>query len=142
MDPATIEMKRPNSNPPSGNAGNSNTSTKPWFSSYQSGYQPPVHYANDQTSTLQETTKTYYQADETAGNVLNKMTMQRSQLESAHGSVWEMRQATAAAKRQIEELLNKNRLKKQRLYLMIAAVGLADLLLFFRLLQCRGSFFC
>jgi hypothetical protein len=138
-------MKRPHSNPSSGNAAannNSNNSNKPWLGSYQAGYQPPVHYASDQTQTLEDAAKTYYQTDETAGNVLNKMTQQRSQLQSAHGSVWEMRQATAAAKRQIEELLRKNRQKKQRLYIMIAAVGLADLLLFFRMIQCRGGFFC
>lgn len=134
-------MKRPSSNPSSGN-GNPGSSSKPWFSSYQSGYQPPVHYANDQTETLKDTARTYYQADDTAGTVLQKMSQQRSQLQSAHGSVHEMRLATAAAKRQIEELQRKNRQKKQRLYVMIAAVGLADLLLLFRMIQCRGSFFC
>ena len=135
-------MKRANSNPSSGNHGGNNAASKPWFSSYQAGYQPPVHYARDQTDTLHDTTKTYYQTDETANNVLQQMTQQRSQLQSAHGSVHEMRLATAAAKRQIEELQRKNREKKQRLYVMIAAVGLADLLLLFRMIQCRGSFFC
>jgi hypothetical protein len=133
-----FDMKRANSNPSSGN----NTSNKPWFSSYQSGYQPPVHYASDQTDTLRDTAKTFYQTDDTANNVLQKMTQQRSQLQGAHGSVYEMRQATEAARRQIEELQRKNRQKKQRLYVMIAAVGLMDLLLLFRMIQCRGSFFC
>ncbi|GKY95256.1 hypothetical protein MPSEU_000488000 [Mayamaea pseudoterrestris] len=109
-------MKRANSNLSSGNNNVSSSSSKPWFSSYQSGgYQPPVHYASDQTHTLQDTAKTYYQTDETANNVLQKMTIQRSQLQSAHGSVHEMQQATAAARRQIEELQRKNRQKKQRL---------------------------
>jgi hypothetical protein len=139
-----FDMKRSSSNPSSGNNSyGANASNKPWFSSYQSGgYQPPVHYAADQTETLHDTAKTYYQTDETANNVLQKMTQQRSQLHSADGSVYEMRQATAAAKRQIEELQRKNRQKKQRLYVMIAAVGLADMLLFFRMIQCRGGFFC
>src|SRR6476661_8037032 len=109
-------MKRAKSIPSSGDNKNASNNSKPWFSSYQSGgYQPPVHYAADQTATLQVTAKTYYQTDETANNVLQKMTLQRSQLQSAHGSVDEMRLATAAARRQIEDLLRKNRQKKQRL---------------------------
>ena len=127
-------MKRPTSNP---NTGENR------YPSYQQGsYQPPVHYAADQTKKLEDTTKTFYQADETAGHVLGHMTAQRHQIEGAHGNVWEMRQATDKAKREIEELHAKYRAKKQRLYVMIAGLSLVDMLLFFRILQCKGNFFC
>lgn len=123
-------MKRNNSN----NTKNYNT--------YQSGYRPPVHYANDQTKSLEDTTKTFYQADDTAGRVLDQMTAQRQQLEGAHTNVWEMRQATEKAKREIQELQTKYRERKQRLYVWIFVLGLTDLLLLLRIFQCRGNFFC
>jgi hypothetical protein len=106
------------------------------------GYQPPVHYASDQTKTLEDAAKTFYEADETAGNVLQKMTAQRHQIHSASDNVWEMRGATESAKREIQALQQKYREKKRRLYVMIAVLSVTDLLLFFRLLQCRGGFFC
>ena len=84
-------MKRPASNPSSGNQGQH-------YSSYQQG----VYYASEQTKTLADTQKTYYQADEAASNVLNKLTGQRQQLEGAHDNVWEMRVSTEAAKREIQ----------------------------------------
>ena len=40
------------------------------------------------------------------------------------------------------QLNNKYREKKFRLYVTIAALGFTDLLLFFRIVQCRGGFFC
>jgi hypothetical protein len=129
-------MKRPNSTPTSANSGNR-------FTSYQSGYQPPVHYASDQTNVLEDATKTYYQIDDTAQAILDKMTAQRQQLNSASGNVSQMQLATDRARREILELQAKNRKKKQRLYLWIACMGLLDLLLFFRIIQCRGKgFFC
>lgn len=106
------------------------------------GYQPPVHYASDQTKTLEDTTKTLYQTDETAGSVLQKMTAQRQQIGSASDNVWEMRQATEAAKREILALQQKYRQKKRNLYALIALLSVTDLLLFFRILQCKGNFFC
>jgi hypothetical protein len=90
---------------------------------------------------MEDTTQAYYQADETAARVLHQMTAQRQQIEGANNSVWEMRQATEKAKREIAELHKKYRLKKQRLYVTIALLGTADLLLFIRLLQCHGNFF-
>ncbi len=140
-------MKRPSSNPSSLNGASAGATTSTAanhrYASYQAGgYQPPVHYASDQTHMLEDTTRAYHQADDTAGNVLTQMTAQRQQLESAHDSVWQMRQATEKAKREIEELHAKYRSKKNRLYAMIAAVAVTDLLLLFRLIQCRGSFFC
>lgn len=88
----------------SGN-NNNNNKTGNRYQSYQSGgttsmmpgYQPPIHYASDQTKSLEDSKKTFYQADENAGNVLHTMTAQRQQLESAHDNVWEMRQATGTA---------------------------------------------
>jgi len=137
-------MKRPSSNPSSGN-GRPVTS----YQSYQSGgsnlpagYQPPIHYASDQTRTLEDTTKTYYQTDETSQQVLQTLKVQRQQLGSAHDDVWQMRQATEQAKREIIELQKKYRRKKQKLLVTIAALSMLDLLLLFRILQCRGNFFC
>jgi hypothetical protein len=146
-------MKRPtisqnNSNPSSALGGMST------FNSYQkggtqaatpsgnAGYQPPVFYASSQTDVLRDTTKTFYQADETAGKVLDQLTMQRQQITGAHDNVWIMRQTTEKAKRELEELRQKYRQKKHRLYMWIAILSIADILLFFRILQCHGNFYC
>ena len=125
-------MKRPSSNPSSGNKAG------PQYSSYQQG----VYYAADQTKTLQDTTKTYYQAEETSTNVLERMTAQRQQLQGATDNVWEMRETTEKAKQEIQELQAKYREKKMRLYVMIVALGLADLLLLLRIIHCHGNFYC
>ena len=113
-------------------------------SSYQhGGYRPPVHYAADQTKVMENTSQAYYQADETAARVLNQMTAQRQQIEAANNSVWGMREATEKAKREMTELQRRYRAKKRRLHITIALLGLADLLCFIRILQCRGhGFFC
>ena len=70
----------------------SNNNIAKTYGSYQQGgvggggvtgggsYQPPVHYAKDQTKSLEDTTKTFYQTDETATRVLNQMTAQRQQI--------------------------------------------------------------
>jgi hypothetical protein len=133
-------MKRPiASNPSSGNNNNNN------YRSYQQGgnqYQPPVHYASDQTAVLEDTSKAYYQADETAAAVLQSMTAQKQQIKSGSDNVWEMRQATEKAKRELQLLHSKYQQKKQRLYLTIAILALTDMFCFFRILQCRGNFFC
>jgi hypothetical protein len=112
-------MKRPNSsNPSSGNGNRTN------YGSYQQGgnqqYQPPVHYAADQTAVLEDSTKAYYQADETAAAVLQSMTAQKQQINGASSNVWDMRQATEKAKRELQQLHTKYRVKKQRLYVTIA----------------------
>ena len=141
-----MSMKRPStSNPSSGSGGSANN-----YNSYQqggasattTGYQPPVFYAADQTKTLEDTTKTYYQADETAAHVLNQMTAQRQQILGAHDNVFEMRNTAAQAKRELEELRQKYRQKKLRLYLWIAGLSIVDLLLFIRMVQCHGNFYC
>jgi hypothetical protein len=105
-------------------------------------YQAPIYYANDQTRILEETTKSYYNAEDTAGNVLQQMTQQRQQVVNAHDKVWDMRQATEIAKREIEELQGKYHAKKRRLYLYIGALSIIDILLFIRLIHCHGNFYC
>lgn len=136
-------MKRPNtSNPPSAGSTNKFNSYQQGSTSVVSGYQPPIFYASDQTKVLEDTTKTFYQTDETAGHVLNQLTAQRHQILGAHDNVWEMRQTTEKAKRELEDLRQKYRQKKQRLYMWIAVLALTDTLLFFRILQCHGNFFC
>jgi hypothetical protein len=114
------------------------------YSSYQQGgsYQPPVHYAADQTKSLQDTTTTFYQADETAAKILEQMQAQRGQIQNAQGDVQVTREATDKAKREMIELQYKYREKKQRLYLMIGLLSLTDFLLFCRILQCHGNFYC
>ena len=127
--------------------GSNNNAFGSGGSSYQKGalapggYRPPIHYAADQTKVMQDSTQAYYQADETAARVLNQMTAQRQQIEGANNSVWGMREATEKAKREMTELHKKYREKKQRLYITIALLGLTDLLLFLRILQCHGNFF-
>ena len=139
-------MKRPNtSNASAGGATN--------YSSYQQqgppnimatgiGYQPPVFYAADQTKTLEDTTKTYYQAEDTANQVLQQMTAQRQQILGAHGNVNELRITAEKTKRELEALRVKYRQKKQKLYMWIAGLSIVDLLLFIRILQCHGNFYC
>ena len=112
------------------------------FQSYQQGsYQPPATYADKQTEVLTDTVKTQYQAEGTANDVLTRMTEQRHQLTEAHENVWQMRHATEKAKRELQDLNKKYQAKKLRLYVTIAALGLTDLILFLRIVQCRGGFF-
>ena len=91
---------------------------------------------------MENTSQAYYQADETAARVLNQMTAQRQQIQAANNSVWGMREATEKAKREMTELQRRYRAKKQRLYVTIALLGLADLLCFLRIIQCHGNFWC
>ena len=124
--------------PQSNNSGLNNR-----FQSYQQGsYQPPAMYADTQTGVLEDTVKTQYQAEGTANDVLTRMTEQRHQLTEAHDNVFQMRHATEKAKQELQDLNKKYQAKKLRLYVMIAALGITDLLLFLRLAQCRGGFFC
>jgi hypothetical protein len=109
---------------------------------HYTSYQQGVYYAADQTKTLEDSNKAYYQADETANKVLQQMTTQRQQVEGAHDDVWVMRQATEQAKRELQELQAKTRQKKNRLYGWIALLAVTDFLLFLRILHCRGNFYC
>jgi chromosome segregation ATPase len=115
------------------------------FNSYQQSgsYVPPgQNVAEAQTNTLSETVKTQYQAENTANAVLHQMNAQRQQIQEANKDVWDMRQATDATKRELRDLQDKYRARKNKLYMYIALLGLIDLFLFLRILRCRGSFFC
>lgn len=91
---------------------------------------------------LSETVKTQYQAENTANAVLQQMNAQRQQLQGANDDVWDMRQATEETKRELRDLQDKYRARKNKLYVYIFILGFVDLLLFLRILRCRGSFFC
>lgn len=114
------------------------------YPSYQQGsYVPPGQvYAEQQTNVLTDAVKTQYQAESTANAVLTQLSAQRQQLKGAHDDIWEMRQATEKAKREIRELRIKYQQKKLRLYAIIAALAVTDFFLFIRIVHCGGSFFC
>lgn len=158
-DNESMTMKRPNSVTNIGNKAStpmsSNnktpatvaTSGSGLFNSYQkqttsSNYEPPVYYAANQTSVLQDTTKVYYQTEDNANNVLTTMTQQRQQVVNANESVWNMRSSTEQVKRELNELHMKYIMKKRRLYIYIIVLSVIDLLLFIRILQCHGNFYC
>mmetsp|Transcript_15261 Transcript_15261/g.35179 ORF Transcript_15261/g.35179 Transcript_15261/m.35179 type:complete len:124 (-) Transcript_15261:199-570(-) len=111
------------------------------FTSYQQSFSGRT-IAEEQTSTLQETVATQYQAEETANAVLNQLHGQRQQIETANDDVWETRQLTEETKRELAILQAKYREKKNKLKAIIALLALLDVFMFFRLLRCRGSFFC
>jgi hypothetical protein len=109
------------------------------FNSYQQSgsYVPPGQsYADQQTNVLSDAVKTQYQTENTANAVLQQMNAQRQQIQGADEDVWDMRNATDETKRE------KYRARKMKLYVYIAVLGSIDLLLFLRILRCRGSFFC
>mmetsp|Transcript_6283 Transcript_6283/g.9507 ORF Transcript_6283/g.9507 Transcript_6283/m.9507 type:complete len:132 (-) Transcript_6283:56-451(-) len=115
------------------------------FNSYQQqgSYVPPgMSYAEQQNTTISDTVKTQYQAESTANAVLNQLHAQRGQLQGANEDVWDMRQATEQTKRELRDLQSKYRAKKNKLYVIIGMLSVVDAVLFFRLLQCRGGFFC
>ncbi|MCU0228263.1 MAG: hypothetical protein MUF01_11545 [Bryobacterales bacterium] len=117
-------------------------SPKPSTNQYYSSYQQGVYYAADQTKTLHDTHQTYTAADETAAAVLQQMTSQRHQIQGAHDDVWEMRQATAQVQRELMQLQKKYQEKKRKLYITIAILAMTDFLLFLRIVQCHGNFYC
>ena len=111
------------------------------FGSYQQSYTSKT-LAEEQTNNLQDTVATQYQAEETANAVLNQLHGQRQQIQGANDDVWETRKLTEETKRELVALQAKYRQKKNKLRVIIAMLGLLDFLMFFRLLRCRGSFFC
>jgi hypothetical protein len=126
-----------------GNTDSGNLNNR--YQSYQQGgsYVPPGRtYAEKQTNILQDSVQTQFQAEEKANAVLSHMHVQRHQLQGARDDVWEMQDATAKAKREIADLAARYRRKRHRLYAIIAVLSIADLLLFVRLVECGGSFFC
>mmetsp|Transcript_16036 Transcript_16036/g.32896 ORF Transcript_16036/g.32896 Transcript_16036/m.32896 type:complete len:125 (+) Transcript_16036:400-774(+) len=112
------------------------------FNSYQQSYNNGKTLAEEQTSTLQDTVATQYQTEETANAVLNQLHGQRQQIHNANDEVYQTRQLTEETKRELVALQAKYREKKNKLKVIIAMLGLLDFLMFFRLLSCRGSFFC
>ena len=70
------------------------------------------------------------------------MTTQRQQLKGAHDNVWEMRQTAQKAKDDITLMAKRQREKKMRLQMIVAALAFVDFFLFVRLIQCGGGFFC
>ena len=86
--------------------------------------------------------RTHVQAETTANNVLATMHAQRQQLQNANDDTWAMRTNVANAQRELKELEQKAWLKKRRLYTIIAMLAFVDLMLFVRIVQCGGSFFC
>jgi len=111
------------------------------FNSYQQSHIGKT-VAKQQTNCLGDTIATQYQAEETANAVLNQLHGQRQQIQGANDDVWETRQLTEETKRELRALQAKYREKKNRLKVIIAFLGLLDFFMFFRLLRCRGSFFC
>ena len=112
---------------------------------YQSNYQAPQlsgTYAEQQTQVMEDAMKTHVNAETTANNVLAKLHAQRHQLQNANDDTWEMRQNVATAQRELKELQQKAWAKKRRLYMIIGLLATVDLMLFFRIVQCGGSFFC
>jgi chromosome segregation ATPase len=133
-------MKRPTSHYSSYQHGiNSNASNS---NSSNNNYQPPVFYAADQTQTLTDTTQAFHQADETAGHVLSSLQHQRHQIANAHDSAQSVKRATEHAKKELETLRMKYRERKLKLYMAISVLAILDTVLFVRIVQCRGNFFC
>mmetsp|Transcript_565 Transcript_565/g.806 ORF Transcript_565/g.806 Transcript_565/m.806 type:complete len:148 (-) Transcript_565:51-494(-) len=132
------------SNPSSGNSAGLNNR----YNSYQQGsgpgsYQPPGQtFADKQTNVLHETVKTQYAAEGTAATVMNQLQQQRQQIQGARDDLWETKETTEIAKRELADLAAKNRRKKRKLYFIIALLSITDTLLFLRIAKCRGSFFC
>jgi molecular chaperone GrpE (heat shock protein) len=150
-------MKRPSSGNHNNNYNNSNNippvSGNVIFNSYQKGnpsnattvsggYQPPIFYAKDQTTVLEDTTRTYYETDETANKVLNTLLSQRQQLQNTDATIHNMHSTTQQVSKEIELLRKKYKQKKQQLYMYIAALSIIDILLFLRMIQCHGNFYC
>eukprot|EP00531_Pseudo-nitzschia_arenysensis_P003518 CAMPEP_0116143460 /NCGR_PEP_ID=MMETSP0329-20121206/15466_1 /TAXON_ID=697910 /ORGANISM="Pseudo-nitzschia arenysensis, Strain B593" /LENGTH=109 /DNA_ID=CAMNT_0003638789 /DNA_START=215 /DNA_END=541 /DNA_ORIENTATION=+ len=95
------------------------------FTSYQQSFSGK-QFAEEQTSTLQETVGTQYQAEETANAVLNQLHSQRQQIQHANDEVWETRQLTEETKRELGALQAKYREKKNKLKLTIAMLAFVD----------------
>jgi hypothetical protein len=113
--------------------------------SYQSNYQAPQlsgTYAEQQSQIMEDAMRTHVAAETTANNVLAKLHAQRHQLQNANDDTWQMRQNVATAQRELKELQQKAWAKKRRLYGIIGLLSAVDLMLFLRIVQCGGSFFC
>ena len=125
---------------------NRNNSGNSGGGSYQNNYQPPqlshAAYTDQQTHIVEDAMRTHVAAETTANTVLATLHAQRQQLQNANDDTWQMRTNVANAQRELRELQAKAWKKKQRLYIIIGILGFVDLMLFFRIVQCGGSFFC
>lgn len=133
-----VPNRRGNAN--SGNSNGSYQRSEPEYS-----YQPPQlkgAYAEQQTQVVEDTMRTHVHAETTANTVLASLHAQRQQLQNANDDTWQMRTNVANAQRELKELQQKAWKKKQRLYIIIGMLSFVDSMLFLRIVQCGGSFFC
>jgi len=112
----------------------------------KTNYQPPQlvgdTYVEQQTHMIEDIARTNIEVETNANNILSTLYGQRQQLQNANDNTWQMRTNVASAQRELKELQRKAFLKKQKLYLIIAVLSLVDIVLFCRIVQCGGSFFC
>jgi len=115
-------------------------------SSYQAspGYHPPneQNFADQQTDNIEDTRRIQHQAEGTAAEVLSQMNIQGDQLKGADKNVWKLRESLEKSKQQLDDLIVKIRKKKLRLQIIAGILASIDLILFFRLVVCGGTFFC
>ena len=139
------------------NQGQSSNLNSRYKNSYQQGptdmssYQAPRYpddnttnatYAQKQTTIVEDSVKTQYQAEGAANTVLSQLQLQRGQLQGAHDNTNDLKLTTEQAKRELADLEKKRWSKKRKLQGIIATLATLDFLLFLRLIQCGGSFFC
>lgn len=108
-------------------------------------YSPPTMsgtYAQQQTQITEDSLRTQYEAEATANTVLSQMAGQRHQLQQAHDAVYDVRENTDRAKRELADLATKSRKKRRRLQFLILVLGGVDFIMFSRIWYCGGSFFC
>uniref|UniRef100_A0A7S3QDT0 t-SNARE coiled-coil homology domain-containing protein n=1 Tax=Chaetoceros debilis TaxID=122233 RepID=A0A7S3QDT0_9STRA len=108
-------------------------------------YRPPKvsgSFAQQQTQVMEDTMRTHYETEATSAAVLSQLRTQRGQLDGANTNVWEMRQAAERAKKDITSMAKKVRKKKMRLQMIVIVLAVVDFVLFVRLIQCGGSFYC
>jgi hypothetical protein len=109
-------------------------------------YQPPQlvgnTYVEQQTNMIEDIARTNIEVETNANNILSTLYGQRAQIQNANDNTWQMRANVVNAQRELKELQHKAFLKKQKLYIIIAVLSLVDIVLFCRMVQCGGSFFC
>lgn len=106
-------------------------------------YQPPkLSYAEQQSQIVEDSMRYYMQAENVASNVILSLQMQRQQLQKANDDTWKIRSNAIKAQQQLKELQQKAWKKKQCLYAIIAILSFVDYVLFVKLVECGGSFFC
>ena len=109
-------------------------------------YQPPQlvgnTYIEQQTNMIEDIARTNIEVETNANNILSTLYGQRNQIQNANDNTWQMRANVVNAQRELKELQHKAFMKKQKLYMIIAILSLVDIVLFCRIVQCGGSFFC